>query len=103
MAEIHPLEETDYWRGQLRALATQLCRRFAHQQDRAPLVDDLEAEGWIVLCRVGVEHPHVRCKVRQGMVDALALWLWGVTWDQAPRKVQALVSLEEACEGKDGR
>src|SRR5512146_2392325 len=94
----HPLDDTDYWRGQLRALATALCRRFAARQDQAPLVDALEAEGWIVLCEHGPDHPYLRAKLRQALLDALAKWLWGVTWDQAPRHLTCQVSLEDAAE-----
>jgi hypothetical protein len=96
MAERHPLEETEYWTRVLQVMAGQLVRRYAGQQDREPLVEDLTAEGWIVLCEQGVEGAHVRLKVRQAMLDALAKWLYGVTWNQAPRAWTCQVSMSEA-------
>jgi hypothetical protein len=98
MPESHPLDDVVYWRGILRTMAAALGRRFASRQDQAPLIDDLEAEGWIVLCAQGPGAPALRVKLRQAMLDALAKWLYGVTWDQAPRTLTCQVSLADADE-----
>jgi hypothetical protein len=86
------------WDQTIRAIAAHLVQRFAYHQDQAPLIDDLAAAGWIALLEHGPEAPHIRCKIRQALLDALARWLWGVTWAQAPRHLTEQLPLEAAAD-----
>jgi hypothetical protein len=87
-------DQTTAWDTQIRAIASHLVKKLAYHQDQTPLIDDLTAAGWIALLEHGPETPHIGRKIRQAILDSLALWLWGVTWGQAPRHLTVQYSLE---------
>jgi hypothetical protein len=69
------------WEGQRRMIHSTAChyaRLWAHHQDQSTLIEDLENEGWCVVCQIGAQHPRIRWEIPNAMMDYLAKWLYGV-------------------------